>query len=122
MFRIRVEDDFDASHMIPRHHGKCRSLHGHFYKVEVFTLGNELDDNGILKGADFLELKRILGDIVSRYDHRHLNDIIGNNTTAENIAKTIFKELKTKGINNLEKVRIWESPRNYAEYWDGNGR
>jgi len=117
MFRIRVEDDFDASHMIPGH-SKCKSLHGHFYKVEVFTIGEELDNNGILKDSDFLDLKRTLSDAVSKYDHKHLNDIIGNDTTAENIAKTIFKELKVKGINNLEKVRVWESPRNYAEYWE----
>ena len=118
MFRIRVEDDFDASHMIPNHAGKCRNLHGHFYKVEVFSVGNELDANGILKDSDFLDLKRTLNDVVSKYDHKHLNDVIGGYTTAENIAKTIFKELKDKGINNLEKVRVWESPRNYAEYWE----
>jgi len=118
MFRIRVEDDFDASHMIPNHVGKCRDLHGHFYKVEVFTVGNELDSNGILKDSDFLDLKRTLGDVVIKYDHKHLNDVIGDDTTAENIAKTIFKELKDRDIKRLEKVRVWESPRNYAEYWE----
>ena len=117
MFRIRVEGDFDASHMISGH-SKCKNLHGHFYKVEVFTIGEELDNNGILKDSDFLNLKGTLEDVINRYDHKHLNDIIGDNTTAENIAKTISEELKNKGINNLEKVRVWESPRNYAEYWE----
>ena len=122
MFRIRVEAEFDASHMIPGHPGKCKNLHGHFYKVEIFAIGDEVDGNGILKGADFIELKKSLGETIEKYDHRHLNDMIGDNTTAENIAKMIFKELKIKGINNLEKIRVWESPRNYAEYWDDNAR
>lgn len=118
MFRIRVEDDFDASHLIPGHPGKCRNLHGHSYKVEVFITGNELDQNGILKNSDFIELKIELKTVVDKYDHKHLNDLIGDNTTSENISKLFYHELEEKGIKGLEKVRIWESPRNYAEYWE----
>ena len=117
MFRLRVEADFDASHVIPGHPGKCRNLHGHFYKVELFVAGTELDSNGILKGADFLDLKDALRNIVGQFDHRHLNDILGANTAAENIAKTIYDTVAKHGIQTLEKVRVWESPRNYAEYW-----
>ena len=76
MFRVRVEDSFDASHIIPGHPGKCKNLHGHSYKVEVFIIGNQLDDNGILQGADFIDLKNALRTIVDKYDHKHLNDII----------------------------------------------
>ena len=118
MFRVRIEDSFDASHIIPGHPGKCRNLHGHSYKVEVFVIGNQLDNNGILLGADFIDLKQALRIIVDKYDHKHLNDIMGNDTTSENIAKTIFKELKKADVKNLEKVRVWESPKNYAEYWE----
>jgi 6-pyruvoyltetrahydropterin/6-carboxytetrahydropterin synthase len=118
MFRVRVEDSFDASHIIPGHPGKCRNLHGHSYNVEVFTIGNQLDDNAILLGADFIDLKQALRIIVDKYDHKHLNDVMGDNTTSENIAKTIFEELKNSGVNGLEKVRVWESPKNYAEYWE----
>ncbi|MBM4401044.1 MAG: 6-carboxytetrahydropterin synthase QueD, partial [Crenarchaeota archaeon] len=113
-----VEEAFDASHVIPKHSGKCRNLHGHSYKVEVFIVGDQLDENGILKGADFIELKKALRDVVGRYDHRHLNDIMGDDATAENIAKRIFMELKETGIDRLEKVRVWESQKNYAEYWE----
>ena len=77
-----------------------------------------MDNNGILKDSDFLNLKMTLNDVVNKYDHKHLNDVIGDDTTAENIAKTIFKELKYRNIKLLEKVRVWESPRNYAEYWE----
>ena len=43
---------------------------------------------------------------------------MGNDTTSENIAKTVFRELKKADVKNLEKVRVWESPKNYAEYWE----
>ena len=118
VFRIRVEASFDASHIIPGHPGKCRNLHGHSYRVEPFVTGNKLDHNGILEGADFTELRKTLGEVVGRYDHMHLNDIIPDNTTAENIAKTIFNELRDLGARGLENVRVWESPRSYAEYWE----
>jgi 6-pyruvoyltetrahydropterin/6-carboxytetrahydropterin synthase len=118
MFRIRVEDDFDASHIIPGHPGKCKNLHGHTYRVEVFVTGDKLDGNDILEGADFTLLKKNLSEIIVKYDHKHMNDVIAGNPTAENIAKTTFRELKELGTNGLEKVRIWESPRSYAEYWE----
>lgn len=118
MFRIRIEDDFDASHIIPGHPGKCKNLHGHTYRVEVFVTGNTLDRNDILEGADFTVLKKNLAEVIGRYDHKHMNDVIAGNPTAENIAKTIFRELRDRATNGLEKVRVWESPRSYAEYWE----
>jgi len=118
LFRIRIEDDFDASHIIPGHPGKCRNLHGHTYRVEVFVKGDKLDKNDILEDADFILLKKSLADIIAKYDHKHMNDVISGNPTAENIARTIFNELKHLHIEGLEKTRVWESPRSYAEYWE----
>jgi 6-pyruvoyltetrahydropterin/6-carboxytetrahydropterin synthase len=118
VFRIRVEDDFDASHIIPGHPGKCKNLHGHTYRVEVFVKGDKLDKNDILESADFTLLKKSLADIIAKYDHKHMNDIITGNPTAENIAMTIFRELEALSTNGLEKVRVRESPRSYAEYWE----
>jgi len=60
VFRIRVEDDF-ASHIIPGHPGKCKNLHGHTYRVEVFVKGDKLDKNDILEGADFTPLSILVG-------------------------------------------------------------
>jgi 6-pyruvoyltetrahydropterin/6-carboxytetrahydropterin synthase len=118
VFRIRIEDDFDASHVIPNHPGKCKNLHGHTYRVEVFVTGDRLDGNDILEGADFTVLKNTLAQILGKYDHRHMNDVISGNPTAENIAKTIYGELRGLGVSGLERTRVWESPRSYAEYWE----
>ncbi|MBI4018758.1 MAG: 6-carboxytetrahydropterin synthase [Candidatus Aenigmarchaeota archaeon] len=120
MFRLRIEDHFDASHSIPGHAGKCRNLHGHTYKVEVFVTGQTTDSNGILENSDFIELKSGLRSCLSEFDHNHLNNILGNNATAENVSKILFHKLEDKGIKNLERVRVWESQNQYAEYWKDN--
>ena len=63
MYRLRVESHFDASHVIPKHPGKCKNLHGHHYKIEVFVIGKKLDSNGILENSDFGDLKKSLRKI-----------------------------------------------------------
>ena len=117
MFRLRTQSHFDAAHKLIGYKGKCAQLHGHTWKVEVFVVGEKLNDIGIL--ADFKVLKGRLKEITDRFDHSFLNDFkeIGN-PTAENISRYIFENLKDlpKTVR-LEKVRVWESPDSYAEYF-----
>jgi len=116
MYRLRIESHFDAAHELIGYEGKCAELHGHTWKVEVFIVGEKLDDLGIL--LDFDILKEKLGKTIERLDHKFLNDIkeIGN-PTCENLSKYIFETLKElpKHIK-LEKVRIWEGEKNWCEY------
>ena len=117
MYRLRTQSHFDAAHKLIGYKGKCSQLHGHTWKVEVFVVGEKLNDIGIL--ADFKKLKERLKEITEKFDHSFLNDFkeIGN-PTAENISKYIFENLKglPKTVR-LEKVRVWESPDSYAEYF-----
>ena len=117
MYRLRTQSHFDAAHKLVGYKGKCAQLHGHTWKVEVFVVGEKLNDIGIL--ADFKVLKGRLKEITDRFDHSFLNDFkeIGN-PTAENISRYIFENLKglPKTVR-LEKVRVWESPDSYAEYF-----
>jgi 6-pyruvoyltetrahydropterin/6-carboxytetrahydropterin synthase len=98
--------------------GKCSRIHGHTWKVEVFVVGEKLDDIGIL--VDFETLKEKLEEITERLDHSFLNDLkeIGN-PTSENISRYVFQNLKAlpKTVK-LEKVRVWESPRSWCEYFE----
>ena len=118
MYRLRIESHFDAAHKLVGYKGKCSRVHGHRWKVEVFVLGEKLNSIGIL--VDFEVLKQKLEKIVEKFDHSFLNDFkeIGN-PTSENISKYIFKNLK--GLPNsvkLEKVRVWESPEAWCEYFE----
>ena len=61
--KISKEIEFDAGHRVPKHDGKCRSPHGHRYRVRVTCKGYVIEDpnssdNGML--VDFGRLKGIM--------------------------------------------------------------
>jgi len=105
--------EFDASHQLSWHEGKCSNLHGHTYKLEV-TVSGKLNKNGIV--LDFGELKEIVNEnVINILDHKHLNFYF-ENPTAEIMARKIYKKLKTKLPKRvkLEKVVLWETPTSYV--------
>ena len=121
MYRIGVKQSFSSAHFIKDYKGKCENLHGHNYKVEAFVIGDSLDKVGML--IDFSELKKCNKIIIEKLDHTLLNDLEyfnNNNPSSENIAKFIYDEMRKilkEGIT-LEKVRIWETEEQYAEYFE----
>lgn len=104
-------------------YGQCShpSGHGHNYALEVTLAGPVQPRTGML--MDLKELKEIMDrEIISKCDHRHLNidpDFLrGVIPTAENLALRFFDVLDAAlppGI--LHRVRVFESPRNYADYY-----
>jgi len=117
MFRLRAKMDFDAAHFLEDYEGKCANMHGHLWVVEVFVLGEKLDEAGMV--MDFGDIKSVLKEIVGKLDHTLLNDTkeIGN-PTSENIAEYIYYYMKPRIPKELEKVRIWETPRSWCEYFE----
>jgi 6-pyruvoyltetrahydropterin/6-carboxytetrahydropterin synthase len=118
MHRLRVETHFDAAHRLIGYKGKCAQLHGHTWKVEVFLIGEELNDIGIL--VDFNILEERIRKIIGRLDHKLLNEIreIGN-PTCENISKYIFQSLKDlPKQTRVERVRVWEGEKSWCEYYE----
>jgi len=120
MYGLRVESEFDAAHKMEGYQGKCARLHGHSYKVEAFFLAKELDSIGI--SVDLRALKEKLLNLTEQFDHNYLNDFkeLGNPST-ENLSRYIFQQLKNKlpsGVT-LEKIRVWETPKSWIEYFEG---
>ena len=120
MYQISVERDFDAAHFLRGYQGKCEAVHGHRFLVVVKVKASEVNDIGI--AYDFTDLKRHLGDILSRFDHTCLNDMPPFdriNPSSENIASTIYDELKLKlaGASvSISCVEVWESPQSGVAY------
>jgi 6-pyruvoyltetrahydropterin/6-carboxytetrahydropterin synthase len=111
---------FDCAHHLYEYDGKCKSLHGHTYKLLV-TVKGKLDERGI--AIDFGDIKRITHrKIVDRLDHRYLNECLPPmNTTAENMVVWMFEQLceglREEGFDaniQLEEVRLWETPTSCA--------
>ncbi|MFC1941984.1 6-carboxytetrahydropterin synthase QueD [Chloroflexota bacterium] len=120
MYEISVETHFDAAHFLRGYQGKCEALHGHRYKVVARLKASKLDDIGL--ACDFTVIKRHLKDILSRFDHTCLNDVPPFdkiNPSAENIASTIYGELKGKlegAPAAIAFVEAWESPQTGVIY------
>jgi 6-pyruvoyltetrahydropterin/6-carboxytetrahydropterin synthase len=101
------EYTFDAAHHLEWHPGKCRSLHGHTYRIEVTVVG-QLDERGVV--MDFAELDEVVDrEVLDVYDHTLLNNLIPN-PTAEHVAAEIYARLRSAGTP-VSEVRLWETPR-----------
>ncbi|MBA7705215.1 6-carboxy-5,6,7,8-tetrahydropterin synthase [subsurface metagenome] len=115
--------------------GKCEVPHGHTFKVEVMVSSDKLDQMGFI--VDFVELRDRIGKwIDENWDHAFLvNDqdeelcralnVLNNkkvftfrneNPTAEVIARHLFEYVYELYGDLVSRVRIWESPNQYAEY------
>jgi 6-pyruvoyltetrahydropterin/6-carboxytetrahydropterin synthase len=120
MYLISVEQHFDAAHFLRGYQGKCESIHGHRFTVVVKLKAERLNDIGI--AYDFTDLKRLTNDILERYDHTSLNDVPPFdkiNPSSENIAATIYNELKVKLAGEpvtMLSVEVKETPQQGATY------
>jgi 6-pyruvoyltetrahydropterin/6-carboxytetrahydropterin synthase len=103
--------------------GKCanRNGHGHNYTLEV-TVAGEIDPKtGFV--VDLKELKDVMErEVVSVYDHRHLNLEVPEFKTAmpttENIAIAVWKRLDGKVVGaKLHRVRVYEMADLFADYY-----
>jgi 6-pyruvoyltetrahydropterin/6-carboxytetrahydropterin synthase len=121
MFEVTVEDTFAAGHALRNYKGKCENVHGHNYRVEVTLAGAELDANGLL--VDFVELKRVMSEVLETMDHRFLNDVPPFdklNPSAENMARYIYEQVRDKlgarAAVRLAQVKLWETDTASAVY------
>ena len=116
MFTISKQFHFSASHIL---HGlsddhPCARLHGHNYIAEVVLASDTLNSVGFVR--DYRELSDLKNYINDELDHRHLNDVLGdNNTTAERMAKHLYDWSKSRWPE-VVAVRISETPKTWAEY------
>ena len=124
MFEVSVERSFAAGHALRGYKGKCENVHGHNYKVRVTVTGADLDSIGLL--VDFVEVKRLMQQIIDRLDHQFMNDIPPFdklNPSAENLARYFYQELD-RGLQQnpaavpvrVGEVKIWETDTTTATY------
>lgn len=118
MYVIKVESDFSSAHNLRGYKGKCESLHGHNWKVEVSVSRGQLDKAGMV--LDFQLLKQRLHDVLKKLDHGYLNKLPyfkKVNPTSENIARYIYDNLRLK-VSDIHAVTVWESDNSSATYYE----
>jgi len=106
-----------------RQFGLCNNphWHGHNYVLEVTVKGTIDPHTGFV--VELGELHRILDDaIVSKCDHRNLNLEVGFLRdllpSTENLVIAFWNEIEPRlPSGRLHCVRLYETERNYAEYF-----
>ena len=104
------------------HYGLCTNphWHGHNYVLEVTVRGRPDPETGYI--MDLGDLKQIINEaVVDKCDHRNLNEEVdflrGVNPSTENLVIAFWNELEPHiHAGRLHCVRLYETPRNFAEY------
>jgi len=122
MYKVSVQSKFSAAHFLYNYKGKCENLHGHNWKVFASIFRKRLDSKGMV--IDFKEFKKKLNEVLKTLDHSYLNEIDyfkKKNTTSENIAEYIHKQLKIRlksiDYDRLE-VTVWETEDSSATFFE----
>ena len=134
--KLNYKYHFDSAHRLEEYKGKCFSIHGHFWSVEIEIEIPNSEVVGKDMIIDFSNLKEIIND----YDHKlilkncYQNEkliklceeenlalkIIPLTPTAENLSKLIYEDIENKlkelYNNFLIKVVVYESPNSSIIY------
>lgn len=132
MVRLTRSFEFCASHRLYRRDfsdeenrrifGKCSNPHGHGhnYVLEVTVSGTPDELSGTVVDPPHLD-PVVRERVIDPFDHKNLNiecaEFSSLNPSVENIAHVIWNRLE----GALERcrlicVRVWETPKTYAEY------
>ena len=100
--------------------------HGHNYVLEVSLRGEPDPDTGCI--MDLGVLKQILNEtVVDKCDHRNLNDEVdflrGIIPSTENLVIAFWQQIEPRiTAGKLHCVKLYETPRNFAEYYGPDAR
>ena len=121
MYEVKIVTQFAAAHRLENFNGKCESLHGHNWKVEVFLAGKDLNGTGLL--MDFGLVKARTKEVLEEIDHKYLNELAAfqdRNPSSENLACYLFERLgaifNRDGVT-VSRVNVWESDTSCASYY-----
>ena len=107
MYYVKKHIEVSGAHRLTLDYpSKCTQLHGHNWQITIYCKAKELNHNGMV--VDFSKIK---SSIVDRLDHQVINDVIGTNPTAENIAHWCQQQ-----VPNCYRVDVQETTGNTATY------
>lgn len=137
MFYISRKEHFNAAHKLYNPawskeknvevFGPCanENWHGHNFELIVTVKGLPDPETGFV--VDLKKLSRLIREeVIEKLDHKNLNldvDFMqGKLASCENLARGIWDILsreipKITSYGTLHAIRLYETPRNYVEYF-----
>lgn len=114
-----ISKDFawSASHVLdglPEDH-QCGRLHGHNYVARVTLSGKVVAPGFVVDYGELAPIKQLVDDVL---DHRHLNDVLPFNPTAEHLAEWLLQKVRVlmlehKNVTGIA-VSVSETPKTWA--------
>ena len=141
MIQLTQQFEFSASHRLhnpslsdeenQRIFGKCNNPHGHGHNyVLMITVEGDPADGGSVVPLEKFETT-VKKKVIDLLDHKHLNVEVDafrdRNPSVENIAIVIWEMLESSipnlgdGDARLAKVRVYETPKTWADYFGASG-
>ena len=123
LWRLTVRGEFASAHALRHYQGKCESLHGHNYSVEMVVEGETLTPDTELV-VDFTVLKKELRTELGLIDHVNLNEYPPFDTvnpSSENLARYIYRNMKARLAEmpiRLYSVTVGETAMQSATYME----
>jgi 6-pyruvoyltetrahydropterin/6-carboxytetrahydropterin synthase len=111
--RLGYRFHLDSAHTVPTV-PKCARLHGHTYEVEVQVEGDVGPDGMVLEFGAFKE--RAWSQVLARYDHVFLNEVMPAVPTVENLTRALYDELVAAFPGLRIGLRVHEGHGKYAEH------
>ena len=125
LWRLTIREEFAAAHALRHYQGKCETLHGHNYAVEMIVEGRTLTPDTELV-VDFTLLKKELRSELALLDHQNLNELSPFDTvnpSSENLARYLYQKLKQRLKDmpvHMYSMSVGETARQSATYMEGN--
>jgi 6-pyruvoyltetrahydropterin/6-carboxytetrahydropterin synthase len=98
LWRLTIRGEFASAHALRHYQGKCESLHGHNYAVEMVVEGETLTPDTELV-VDFTVLKKELRAELASIDHINLNEFPpfdSINPSSENLARYLYHRMQER--------------------------
>ena len=92
--------------------GKCSRLHGHNYYVEIEVTGEVDIVDGMIMNY------YAIGNVITKLDHRHLNEMMELLPTAENLSVYIAQQVENEAHGRAQVLRVMvkETDSSFAVY------
>ena len=123
LWRLTVRGEFASAHALRHYQGKCESLHGHNYSVEMVVEGETLTPDTELV-VDFTVLKKELRAELALIDHVNLNEYPPFDTvnpSSENLARYLYRNMKVRLATRpirLYSLTVGETAMQSATYME----
>lgn len=120
MYEVTIRKSFSAAHLLKEIGGKCETLHGHNFFVEVSVAADHLNDEELL--IDFRDVKRWTQQVLDEVDHTYLNELEcfrSVNPSSERLARFFFERIAPRAKQacvSLTRVTVWESENSKVSY------